>query len=305
MKFVMRTLCFAAATVAAFGQATPAPALNFEVASIRAAGQKPPYTPIPAAGVINGGPGTTDPTRMTYTWVLVRRLLMEAFKMPLDQLSGNDWVMGQDARFDITANVPAPATKEQANEMLLNLLTERFHLKYHREKKDFDMWTLTVAKGGAEDSGPLKCQAGRRPKTAPSRVTRAGGGATGSRRISSTAGRTTQRAREGRHERRDVLPGVSGCRLPQSLLGMLQFPARRDAPIDKTGLTGQYDFTLEFAQTGLPGIMGRGGAGPDAASDPAPDFILNAQQLGLKLEKSKVPLDVIVIDHMDKEPTEN
>lgn len=73
--------------------------------------------------------------------------------------------------------------------------------------------------------------------------------------------------------------------------------------MDKTGLTGAYDFTLEFAQSGL---AGRGPTGADAASDPAPD-LFNAleKQLGLKLEKSKVPLDVIVIDHMDKEPTEN
>ena len=73
---------------------------------------------------------------------------MTAFALPLDQISGSDWVMGQDARFDISANVPAGATKEQANEMLLNLLKERFHLTYHAEKKDFDAYALVVAKGG-------------------------------------------------------------------------------------------------------------------------------------------------------------
>jgi uncharacterized protein (TIGR03435 family) len=97
---------------------------------------------------------------------------------------------------------------------------------------------------------------------------------------------------------------------PQTLLDMLQFALMPSRAVDKTGLTGKYDFTLEYSQAGLPGPMGRGLAAPppgDAdVSDPAPDlFTALEKQLGLKLEKSKTPLDVIVVDHMDKQPTEN
>src|SRR5262249_10590709 len=95
-------------------------------------------------------------SRISYTWVLPRKLLMEALGLPLNQISGSDWVMGQDSRFDIVATLPTGTTKEQAREMLLNLLKERFHLAYHQEKRMFDLYTLVVAKGGPKlkDAAP-------------------------------------------------------------------------------------------------------------------------------------------------------
>jgi uncharacterized protein (TIGR03435 family) len=95
--------------------------------------------------------------------------------------------------------------------------------------------------------------------------------------------------------------------------------------VDKTGLPGEYDFKIEYSSVGLTGLPGPGPAemvglpGPPApggansvagptgdASDPAPDiFTAVERQLGLKLTKGKAPLDVIVIDHIEKVPTEN
>ncbi len=71
---------------------------------------------------------------------------------------------------------------------------------------------------------------------------------------------------------------------------------------DRTGLTGRYDFTLEYASA-----QGFGGAlrAPVGDQDPGPDlFEALEKQLGLKLEKTKAPLDVLVIDHVEK-PDEN
>jgi uncharacterized protein (TIGR03435 family) len=137
-----------------------------------------------------GGPGTNDPTRMTFTWTPMFRLLTSAFALPLDQISGPDWLMGQDVRFDIAAILPAGVTKDQANEMLLNLLKDRFHLTYHLEKKDFDLYALVVAKGRAKAEG---CRAGRwsAARTSATR-SRCQGRATGSRRVSAIAGRTSR-----------------------------------------------------------------------------------------------------------------
>ena len=239
--------------------------LTFDVASVRAAGQRPPYTPIAAAGDITGGPGTGDPTRMTFTWVPARRLLITAFGVPLDRLSGSDWIMGpQPARFDIEANVPPGATKDQANEMLLNLLKERFHFTYHSEKKDFDAYALVVAKGGpkwkqaAPADGPLPeaPQPGTPVTAAPQdrdgfpqlpagRYGFQGGGQNGDNRM--TFRMTT----------------------PQQLSDFLQFVLRGSRIADKTGLTGPYDFHLEFSTAGLPFPMG---AGADVAGDAAPDL---------------------------------
>src|ERR1700691_4250810 len=86
--------------------------LTFEVASIHPAGPDPPQFPFPAAGKINGGPGTADPTRITYTWVPMRLLLVDAFGVPPDQISASDWIFDQYFRFNISANVPEGATKE-------------------------------------------------------------------------------------------------------------------------------------------------------------------------------------------------
>jgi uncharacterized protein (TIGR03435 family) len=305
----MKNLPLAAAgtLMICLGQAEAQTPLTFEVASVRVADQKPPRSPMPAAGDITGGPGTADPTRISYTWVLVRRLLMTAFGVPLDQISGSDWVMGQDARFDIVANVDPGATKEQAAEMLLNLLKERFHLTFHREKKDFDMYALVVAKGGPKlkDAAPADGPPPPPPQPgtpAPRPVLDRDGFP------QLPAGRTFAQG-AGNNGVNRVTFRMS---TPQGLLGMLGFDLGNARTVDKTGLTGKYDFTLEYSQSGLPGLTGRGGlkaAPPGGAADtgdPAPDlFSALEKQLGLKLEKSKTQLDVVVIDHMDKTPTEN
>lgn len=91
----------------------------------------------------------------------------------------------------------------------------------------------------------------------------------------------------------------------------------RSPVVDKTGLTGTYDFTIDFAPDGslggltLPPPPPPGGGdlgGPRAATDPSdvPNLFTAVQeQLGLKLEKKKGPVDTIVIDHLEKTPTEN
>jgi uncharacterized protein (TIGR03435 family) len=84
--------------------------------------------------------------------------------------------------------------------------------------------------------------------------------------------------------------------------------------VDQTGLTGKYDFNLEFTSENMPAIppgavpaMGRGdAAGPPAPSDQAPTLIAALQeQLGLKLDAKKLPVDIVVVDHIEKSPTEN
>ncbi len=297
---MIRKLLLAALAVATFGRAQPPP-LSFEVASIRVAAQKPPRSPMPAAGEITGGPGTADPARLTYTWVLARRLLMEAFGLPLDQISGSDWVMGQDARFDIVANVPAGATKAESQEMLLNLLKDRFHLTYHREKKDFPLYTLVLAKGGpklkdaAPADGPLAelPQVGTPARAAPT-------DADGFPQL--PFGRPGMQGRGG----------GGGMRLTfrmstmQMLLQSVEFSLGPSRSEDKTGLTGKYDFNLMYSEAGLPGPGGRAPRGAPDDSDAGPDlFTALEKQLGLRLEKSKTQLDVVIVDHMDKEPTEN
>lgn len=70
---------------------------------------------------------------------------------------------------------------------------------------------------------------------------------------------------------------------------------------DKTGLTGKYDFRLEYASGPVQPADQVG-----IASEPAPDLVTAVeQQLGLKLVKSTVQLDTVVIDHLDRQPSDN
>lgn len=306
MRFVTK-LCLVAGGAVALSQICTAqqPSPNFEVASVRAADPKSRGN-----GLAKGGPGTADPGRITYAGAMMRTLLMGAFGVPLDQIAGPDFVMAQDFRFDITAIVPPGSTKDQVTQMLLNLLKDRFHLTYHTQKKDFDMWALTVAKGGAklQDAAPAEGPPPEPPKP----------------------GTPIQRAQLDR-DGFPILPagrpfsqgvGSNGVQYitfrmatPQMLLNMLQFDLGGRTE-DRTGLTGKYDFHLKYSAVGLPGPFGRGGlkaappgaAAADPAGDPAPGpDLFNAleKQLGLKLEKTKTSLDVYVIDHLDKSPQEN
>jgi uncharacterized protein (TIGR03435 family) len=84
-----------------------------------------------------------------------------------------------------------------------------------------------------------------------------------------------------------------------------------DRPVvDKTGLTGRYDFTLDYTLSGLPPPPGQAAPDPatpaDSASDPGPDLIAAVQQqLGLRLVRSRAKVDVLVIDKAEKVPVAN
>src|SRR6185437_13314978 len=93
----------------------------------------------------------------------------------------------------------------------------------------------------------------------------------------------------------------------------------RNPVVDKTGLTGDYDVDIEFSTEGLagvPGLPGGGppggpggpgiGPGPGGDTNDAPALITAVQeQLGLKLDQKKGPLDLVVVDHAEKTPAEN
>lgn len=294
---------------------TAEPPLAFEVASI-----KP--SPPPGNGRMmmggGGGPGTRDPGRYTMSNMPLKALLGQAYDVKDFQISGPGWLDSE--RFDVTAKVPPGATKEQFRVMLQNLLLERFKMELHREKKDLPIYTLSVAKNGPKlketelDASafapPSNDGAGRGgPPPGPPPPPRPG------EFPRMPAGRPGMiiMFQEG-HMRLTAVGQGTGALV--DLLGR-QFGR---PVIDKTGLTGKYDFQLDFAPDpamfkGMPppppgagpgpGPGGGGDGGPANASDPAPNLITAVQQLGLKLEAGKGPVDLIVVDKADKTPIEN
>ncbi len=284
----MRTaLLLAFAGVLSYGQS--AAKLEFEVASIK------PSTPPPGGRGMNvgsrGGPGTADPTQVTYSNMTLKLLIMTAYNVKSYQVTAPDWT-GEGQRFNIAAKVPAGASKDDARVMLLNLLADRFQMKAHLEKKEMQAFALVVAKGGVKmkPSAETPSDAGALPlPPGPAKLDKNGFPiVTGNGMILETQnGRARLAARQ-------IAIGQI-C----NFLG-IQF-AR--PVIDQTGLAGKYDYTLEFAPENLRPTDAGASA---AASDPAPTLLVAIQdQLGLKLEAKKLPVDIVIVDHIEKTPTEN
>src|SRR5690349_19447632 len=126
-------------TAAAFAQNPPAlqSRPEFEVATIR------PSTQAPQDGVTAGV--RVDGAQARCVALTLKDYIGIAYRVKLYQISGPDWI-GSD-RFDISATM-APGTAAQFTDMMQHLLEDRFQIKVHREKKDFPVYVLEVAKGG-------------------------------------------------------------------------------------------------------------------------------------------------------------
>jgi uncharacterized protein (TIGR03435 family) len=263
-----------------YGQ-TADPPVTFEVASVKVAGEETPQ--VAAGGAYRavmmgcrGGPGSQDPGRLTCTRVTLANFITTAYKLKRYQFTPAAWM--EDARFDITAKIPAGATKEQFLLMEQNLLAERFKLKAHFEGKEMPGYEMTVGKGGPKFKESTEESAEK---------------ATANARISST--------RAVMHFSRMTMEDLAS-----NLANQLQRPVT-----DATGLKGWYDITLEYAPDSVGGLGGRGmsaGADPGAApaAEPVPTLMGAVQaQLGLKLEQKKGMVQVLVVDHAEKVPVEN
>jgi uncharacterized protein (TIGR03435 family) len=247
------------------------------------------------------------------------QLLEEAWGVEADRIEAPKWARDPTGPtfYTITATMPAGTTKRQFEEMLQNLLAERFHMIAHEEIRNFPGYDLVVAKGGSKlkQSTPVaqNADAPAGPRTFGEHKLLnlpPGPGKTG------TSGRGFQweKYQQQPMERLAADLGPMIRRARGDDYGTVT-PRVRDA----TGLTGLYDFTLGFAclsckgaaamMTRLTGAPANGGEPPSAADPDSglPDlFSALEKQLGLRLVKAKeVPLDVVVIDRIDKVPTEN
>jgi uncharacterized protein (TIGR03435 family) len=285
----MRTAILAAGMALVLGSAS---AQTFEVASVK------PSPPVRQGervfyGPARGGPGTPDPGQITWTYARFFDLLMTAYDVKNYQISGPAWLA--DERYDVAARVPAGATKEQVRVMWQNLLAERFGLALHHEPREFRVDELVVAKGGAklkesaEDAAAV--MAGKPPELKDGKMNGPGMIVT---LMPGANGATAMHA---------YAKAVPMSRLTSLLGNQVNLPV-----LDKTGLDGYYDFTLEFTVMlpGAPPPVAGGQAAGDSASDPGPNLdAALQQQLGLRLVGSKAKLDVIVIDKAEKIPTSN
>jgi len=285
--------------------AQPAAQPRFDVASIKVGGEYEPQN----YQRKHGGPGTSDPGRVTFSQMPLDTLILMAYGLrSRDQIAGPEWMSEADRFFTVTATMPPDTTEEQMQLMLQDLLAERFHLALHHETRNFPGYELTVAPGGPKfhewvpgtDSYPADPANDSYDKQGFPHLAVAEKG-----RFTLPWGKWQMvRASE-----RTSIPNflwLLGSFVNYSNAEPSGVP--RPRIVDKTGLTGVYEFRLEF-EGKLPVTDGPppGEATPSDPGDGGPNiFTALETQLGLKLVKMKsVPVDVLVIDHLDKAPTDN
>ena len=212
-----------------------------------------------------------DDTSFRATNVRLKHLLVNAYGIREGQMFGlPGWA--DSLRYDVYAKVTDPDMKvlrglsrEQQQAMIAAILVDRFHLKMHTELKTLPVYELVVAKNG--------------PKL----------------KVSAVAPDTTGPGNMNVHNTDMTASGVT----LSDLAGNLSFPLDRTV-IDKTGLTGRYDFRLQWTADN-----GANGATDNGAADGPPNlFTAIQEQLGLKLQPAKGPVETLVIDHVEQ-PTEN
>ena len=284
MRTVMNLLPWMA--LAAFSQA-PSPSPSFEVAVV-----KP--SPSPSGPFhFTGGPGTDSPGEFRAANMTLNMLLTQAYGLRSDRIDGPSWL--QDDKFDVEAKIPPNATREQVRQMLQSLLVERVGLIFHWETRDFPSYELTVAKGG------LKMKEAEPPQGELPPIE------TGARPADRDGFPILTPGRMGLSILyRDQISHLS-ARM-QTAQGIRDFLSSllHAVVIDKTGLTGTYDFKLLYAPPNPPPAPSSEPQSILNASMPAPDVSSALEkQLGLKLEAKKSPMQVLVVDKANRKPTPN
>lgn len=333
--FVAGALLASGAALAQTAPNQPAPAqpvrLAFEVASIK------PSAPLDMAklaqSVAQGqmprlGPHV-DGARAEYRYMALRDLMVLAYKVQPNQISGPDWIATQ--RFDIVAKLPAGTTKDQVNQMLQSLLEERFKMTLHRETKDHPVFALVVAKDGPklkesppdpteppDANAPLKAgETQMDTDEGPIRISR---GSDGSTTLNMGArGTVTTRMDPSTQTLHTEASKVTMSGFAAMLTQFSQTGGAGGRPVvDMTGLKGNYQVALDFslgdlmaiARSVAPDLAGTAApAGEPAgiASEPGGNTSIFAavKALGLRLEQRKAPIEQLVIDHVEKTPIEN
>ncbi len=251
---------------------SPAPLPTFDVASIKKS----------TSGELPWGPDFKPGRFIERAQTIILAIAVAYSVYPLRIYGAPGWVNTE--KYDIEAKEseavaeelaklpPAQAMEKQAL-MLQSLLVDRFGLKVSHQSKELPVFALVIAKGGP------KFHEAKPDEKGPD----VGGG----------AGQLT----------------FTAC--PMSIVVTVMTNTMHQMVIDQTGLKGNYDFTIEWRKdqtmSGMPREPRGGDPGSDAAppDSSGPSFSTALQeQLGLKLESTKAPVDVIAIDHIDR-PTEN
>jgi uncharacterized protein (TIGR03435 family) len=282
------------------------PKLEYEVATIK------PYKP-----GTGEGPGVfrmgimNAPDGFSATGVTIQTLITMAYGIKDYQLSGApSWLNSE--RYEIDAKMDggvADALQKMSSDdrnaarlqMLQALLADRLKLAIHRDTKEGQIYTLVVGKNGPKLKEATAEELASPPPGGPRGGGDGGGGGGG--RIGGPG--TIRFGRGAGGAQSFSLQAIPISTLADMLSRNVSRPV-----VDKTGLTGKYDIKLEWAPDDAQLQSPPGGAPATLNGQPVPDSsappLLTAiqEQLGLKLESGKGPVEYIVIEHIEK-PSDN
>jgi uncharacterized protein (TIGR03435 family) len=271
---------------------------TFEVVSIKTAldpGIQPmicltPCTPGEKLSVVG--------SRVDIRFMSLFRLILKAYRINPYQIAGPDWIRSQ--RFDIMAKIPDGASNDQIPQMIQSMLAERFKLVMHRESKEQPVYGLIVAKTGSklqpastDADPPLPDTPGTKALYTPQGDARVDENLN----IAITDGpygpMRTIKGKDGRG-------GSELSRVTMPALAELLSGQHLDRPVvDMTNLKGSYRVAWDGPPPPEPGFRGF------IPFDLGEAIVTALDKAGLKLERTKSAIEMIVIDHLEKMPTEN
>ena len=278
-------------------------ARRFDVVSVRR------NTSGAQGGTNQGGPG-----RFTATNISLRMLIRNAYRV-LDtqivsgaKLATADYMSAE--KFDIVATFAGEATPEQRSAMLRNMLIDRFKLVARREVREMPVFALVKARRDGslgpqlrpavdpECSSPAAQQEREASRSGVPAVPPAGAAGRGAARGPNCGG---LQFGPGRY----IARSVAINQLVTSLANQAPITGIDRVIVDRTGLAGRFDFELGWRMPAPPPGALPAGVAPPAVDPDQPDlFVALQEQLGLKLEPERAPIEVVIIDSVEM-PSEN
>jgi len=272
----------------AFGQAPK----EFEVASIRAVAEQRDGA---AAGV------RIDGSQVRISNLSLKDYVGMAYRIRVNQVVAPDWLASQ--RFDIAAKLPEGAGRADVNDMLRKLLVDRFQLKAHRDMKEFPVYALTVAKTG------LRVM----PSTDEEDSFAKAGGA-----VNVAAGGNNSGVMINLGQGAYFMLDAASLQIQKLTMRTFADLLTRflDRPVvDMTNVKGGYDLKLDLTPEDRNAMLVRSAVGAGVVLPPqalsaldnasSDSLVQSLKKVGLSLEARRAPLEIIVVDDIQKTPSEN
>ena len=285
----LSNLVVALATPCVYAQA-PEPKVEFEVASVR------PFS-IAQDGPITLG-ATIDRAQVRLVGLTMRDLLGMAYRVKPFQLNGPDWIGTE--RYFINAKLPSGVSAEKLPEMVRALLNDRFGLRIHRDKKEMPVYALLVGKP------PLKLTERVVDPNAPPPETVQVTGTGSAQGIAVNMGNGSSYTFAGGK--------FSAKKFNSSDIAAVLERFTERPMVDLTELKGTYDFEFVVTPEETQTLMIRAAIAAGVQLPPQALQLADnggnplegaVEQLGLKLDSRRMPIEIIIIDQIQKTPTDN